>query len=195
MTYSSVADVIRGLGRMEQSTMDVVTSMVAKHGSQRKLGAMLGVSHGVINNIVNGKHDHVSLATENHVRALLGLTALLPTVRSPHAKIAAAHTMATVAARPVALRPVSQRTAAPSPPCRPANWRKSAIRYRHFVRLLLHFCCTLGYPTSCNNAREYTLTRYPNRWRVFCSERRKIFKVEFVYSLLTYAHNVCILRT
>jgi hypothetical protein len=31
---------------MEQSTMDVVTSMVAKHGSQRKLGALLGVSHG-----------------------------------------------------------------------------------------------------------------------------------------------------
>lgn len=63
--------------------MDVVTSMVAKHGSQRKLGAMLGVSHGVINNIVNGKHDHVSLATENHVRALLGLTALLPSVTVP----------------------------------------------------------------------------------------------------------------
>lgn len=110
MTYSSVADVIRGLGRMEQSTMDVVTSMVAKHGSQRKLGAMLGVSHGVINNIVNGKHSHVSLATENHVRALLGLTALLPTVTIPACKDCGGAHYGDCGGRPVALRPVSQRT-------------------------------------------------------------------------------------
>ena len=50
---------------------------------------MLGVSHGVINNIVNGKHSHVSFATENHVRAAQLSTPTLG-CRCLHAPIAVA---------------------------------------------------------------------------------------------------------
>jgi transcriptional regulator with XRE-family HTH domain len=116
---------------MEQSTMDTVTSMVAKHGSQRKLGALLGVSHGVINNIVNGKHDHVSLATENHVRALLGLTALLPTVEIPACKDCGGAHYGDCGGRQVALRPVRHRKTARRIADYTATQLASAIRNRH----------------------------------------------------------------
>ena len=132
-TYSSVADVIRGLGRMEQSTMDVVTSMVAKHGSQRKLGALLGVSHGVINNIVNGKHSHVSLATENHVRALLGLSTIYPLVQVPSCPDCGGVHHGRCNGKTVEVRPVRHRR----PPERIADYTATqltmAIRYRQTV--------------------------------------------------------------
>jgi transcriptional regulator with XRE-family HTH domain len=118
---------------MEQSTMDVVTSMVAKHGSQRKLGAMLGVSHGVINNIVNGKHDHVSLATENHVRALLGLPAIYPLVQVPSCPDCGGVHHGRCNGKTVEVRAVRHR----KPPERIADYTATqltmAIRYRQTV--------------------------------------------------------------
>ena len=95
---------------MEQSTMDVVTSMVAKHGSYRRTGIALGIPYTLVRDILKGKAAHVSLATENHVRALLGLTHLLPTVTIPACKDCGGAHYGDCGGRPVALRPVSQRT-------------------------------------------------------------------------------------
>ena len=54
---------------MDTTTIDAITGLVARLGSQRKASAYLGESPGVVSDIVRGRGKHVSLATENRVRA------------------------------------------------------------------------------------------------------------------------------
>lgn len=95
---------------MEQSTVASLTAAYKKHGSYRKTANAIGVTHGVVWNIVHGREHDVSLAMENTVRAALGLTALLPTVTIPACKDCGGAHYGDCGGRPVALRPVSQRT-------------------------------------------------------------------------------------
>ena len=95
---------------MEQSTIDSVGMCYEKHGSYRRTGIALGVPYTLVRDVIKGKHRHVSLAAENHLRALLGLTALLPTVEIPACKDCGGAHYGDCGGRQVALRPVSQRT-------------------------------------------------------------------------------------
>ena len=118
---------------MEQSTIDTVGMYYENHGSYRKTAAALGIPYTLVRDILKGKAAHVSLATENHVRALLGLTALLPTVEIPACKDCGGAHYGDCGGRQVALRPVRHRR----PPERIADYTATqlamAIRYRQTV--------------------------------------------------------------
>jgi transcriptional regulator with XRE-family HTH domain len=58
---------------MNADTLKSVQNRIDEIGSQSALARRLGVSQGTISDIVNGRTAHVSLRTENKVRAALGL--------------------------------------------------------------------------------------------------------------------------
>ena len=62
--------------RMDAETLESVQIRIREFGSLRKAAAGLGVSAGTLSDIINGRAEHVSLDTENAVRAALGLPAL-----------------------------------------------------------------------------------------------------------------------
>ena len=65
-----------GDGRMDAETLESVQIRIREFGSLRKAATGLNVSAGTLSDIINGRADHVSLDTENAVRAALGLSAL-----------------------------------------------------------------------------------------------------------------------
>ena len=116
---------------MEQSTIDTVCMYYEKHGSYRKTAAALGIPYTLVRDILKGKAAHVSLATENHVRALLGLTALLPSVTVPSCPDCGGVHHGRCNGKTVEVRAVRHRR----PPERIADYTAtqlaSAIRNRH----------------------------------------------------------------
>lgn len=58
---------------MNPDTIVAINSAIKSAGGLRKAAAHLKVSAGTLSDIVNSRHEHVSLRTENRVRAALGL--------------------------------------------------------------------------------------------------------------------------
>ncbi len=118
---------------MEQSTIDSVGMCYQKHGSYRRTGIALGVPYTLIRDVIKGKHRHVSLAAENHLRALLGLTALLPSVTVPSCPDCGGVHHGRCNGKTVEVRAVRHR----KPPERIADYTATqltmAIRYRQTV--------------------------------------------------------------
>lgn len=65
---------------MEQSTIDKVASAYKSHGSYRKTAKVLGVGHGVVWNMLNGRENDVSKEVENRVRLTLSLSPIAPRI-------------------------------------------------------------------------------------------------------------------
>jgi hypothetical protein len=61
---------------MNPDTIVAINSAIKSAGGLRKAAAHLKVSAGTLSDIVNSRHEHVSLRAENNVRAALGLSAL-----------------------------------------------------------------------------------------------------------------------
>ncbi len=61
---------------MNPDTIVAINSAIKSAGGLRKAAAHLKVSAGTLSDIVNSRHEHVSLRTENAVRAALGLPTL-----------------------------------------------------------------------------------------------------------------------
>ncbi len=94
---------------MDTTTIDAIKGLVARLGSQRKASAYLGESPGVVSDIVRGRGKHVSLATENRVRAALGLPAILPRVEVEVCPDCGGVHVGRCHGREVVLRPVRHR--------------------------------------------------------------------------------------
>lgn len=61
---------------MDAKTVVAAQVYTESIGGQRKAARALGVAQQTLSDIINGRADHVSLRTENRVRAALGLPAL-----------------------------------------------------------------------------------------------------------------------
>lgn len=61
---------------MNPDTIVAINSAIKSAGGLRKAAAHLKVSAGTLSDIVNSRHEHVSLRAENNVRAALGLPTL-----------------------------------------------------------------------------------------------------------------------
>jgi hypothetical protein len=124
---------LQGVERMEQSTIDKVTEAYRHHGSYRKTALALGVSHGVVYNVIKGKHKHVSLDAENQLRLTLGLPILPPRIEIPACEDCGSAHHGRCHNKNVILRPVIKRR-------EPSRWRDlpperlaAAIKYREPV--------------------------------------------------------------
>ena len=93
---------------MDAETLESAQNRINEIGSLRRAARELDISAGTLSDIINGRADHVSLRTENKVRAALGLPALhyhtvpaCPDCGSVH--VGRCHN------KPVAVRPVRLR--------------------------------------------------------------------------------------
>ena len=90
---------------MNADTLESVQNRIDENGSQSALARQLGVPQQTISDIINGRTEHVSLRTENKVRAALGLPPIVLHTVPACPDCGSVHT-GRCHNKPVAVRPV-----------------------------------------------------------------------------------------
>lgn len=90
---------------MNADTLESVQNRIGDIGSQSALARRLGVSQQTLSDIINGRAEHVSLRTENKVRAALGLPPIVLHTVPACPDCGGCHT-GRCRNKPVAVRPV-----------------------------------------------------------------------------------------
>lgn len=93
---------------MDDGTLVAVQNRIGDIGSQSALARRLGVSQQTLSDIINGRAEHVSLRTENKVRAALGLPPIVLHTVPACPDCGAVHT-GRCHGRTVEVRPVRRR--------------------------------------------------------------------------------------
>lgn len=123
----------RGVNAMEQSTIDTVAVVYQKHGSYRKTAMALGVPYTMVRDVIKGRHGHVSLASENHLRQLLALEPLPLLVTIPACPDCGNVHHGRCNGKPVAIRPAHRRREPQRIADYPTRQLAEAIRKRYVV--------------------------------------------------------------
>lgn len=94
--------------KLDPQTIDAVKAAVDE-STQKAIARRAGVSQGTISHIMHERHEHVSLETENKVRAALGLSQLAAKIAVDPCPDCGGSHHGRCHNKSVILRPVSQR--------------------------------------------------------------------------------------